>query len=162
MKLIISTLTGCIATFALPVSAGGITNTIMDTTSITVQGAALQMTRVGSGTVNGMTYVGDSATQGQVFNVGTSGSPTENTGFVGPVELYGDVTIQYAGTAGTVGIAGTAMAPDLKQMTYDTDGTSLSQITAVAGSSAPTITIGSDAQGITAVAQRSMSLTVFD
>ncbi len=178
---------------------GGFTSTIKDTGVISVQGAGLQMTRMGSefsasgygagtvtatpttnnagvttteytvtNTTNGAPFSLEGSSraadaQGQAFTVGLAGvssvvnnvttvSPTENTGAASSVNLYGNVTIQYAGTAGT----GTGVTSSL-------NGTTTTGPTVIAGSGAgPVITVGKDAQGVTVLGSREIQLTIFD
>ena len=178
MKALVSSFAACIAAAAaaaLPASAGPFTSTITDSAVISVQGTGIQMTRVGSeyrasgvgidnsaaflttGTPNSYTPISDSGTFQFTESYRAADAKTTdfdvavNTGEVTNFNMYGQATIQYAGTVGT----GTSMSMPISAST-----TGPTQVTATGG--APTITIGATASGITAQAQRSISLTVFD
>ena len=189
MKAIFCALAGVIAASALPVSAGGaFTSTIRDSAVISVQGAGLQMTRLGSefsasgygtGTVSvtpgtgsgvggnnidvGTTEYKTTSTNGTPFSldgssrtadaVNQSFSVGTNTGTAGSVTLYGDVMIQYAGTAGS---GTTATMPLLGTTT-----TGPTSITAAASQTGPVLSIGSGAQGVTAIGTREIELSIF-
>jgi len=190
MKAIHSVFAACITVTALPVSAGPFTSTITDTAVISVQGAGVEMTRLGSSyTTSG---VGVTSTTGVVDNTvpfgtitgdstPTTVTPTSDsgtfqfsesyraadtvdqvvsinaTGEIGATNLYGQATIQYAGTAGSNAAAGTTTSITMPLVSTTTGPTT---VTSTVGG--PVITVASDARGITATAQRAISLTVFD
>lgn len=177
MKAFASIFATCITAAALPVSAGPFTSTITDTAVISVQGAGIQMTRVGSeykasGVGITSTATGGAITSGAATTTFTPTDPTGTfqfsesyraadtkdqavtisaTGEIGTTNLYGEATIQYAGTAGT----GTSITMPLVQST-----TGPTTVTSTVGG--PVITVADGASGVTATAQRSISLTVFD
>jgi hypothetical protein len=182
MKFVVSSFAACIAAAAaaaLPASAGPFTSTITDTAVISVQGTGIQMTRVGSeyrasgvgvvvttpfetdGTHNPYTPTSNTGTfqftesfreaDATTTNLGVA----VNTGEVTDFTMYGQATIQYAGTVGST-LGDTEMKMTLLEST--TGPTSVK----ASGTVGPTIVIASDASGITAQAQRSISLTVFD
>ena len=145
--------------FAIPVSASEITSKIVDSVQLTVQGAAVQSTRIGAsysvsgtnikpatgpsdfGGVGGAgTY--DINTAGQAFSFSESfnaadsvvTSQTAASGTIAAPNLYGNSTTQLGGDAGS--LAGT-----------------------LSGTSVPTVTAGGS--GTTATGQRSIELSVF-
>ena len=145
--------------FAIPVSAAEITSKIVDSVQLTVQGAAVQSTRIGAsygvsgtnikpatgpsdfGGVGGAgTY--DVNTAGQAFTFSESinaadsvvTSQTAASGTIAAPNLYGNSTTQLGGDAGS--LAGT-----------------------LSGTSVPTVTAGGS--GTTATAQRTIELSVF-
>ena len=187
MKAIHTVFAACIAAAAaaaLPASAGPFTSTITDTATISVQGTGIQMTRLGSeyttsgvgvksttdigvaptpnGTITGsatattITPTSDSGTFqfSESFRAADTVNQSQTisaTGEIGTTNLYGQATMQYAGTAGT----GTGITMPLVSTT-----TGPTTVTSTVGG--PVITVAADASGITAQAQRSISLTVFD
>ena len=190
MKAIHSIFAACIAATALPVSAGPFTSTITDTAVISVQGAGVEMTRLGSsyttsgvgvtsttgvaagttpyGTITGSTtpttITPTSDTGTFQFSESYRAADTANqavtisaTGEIAATNLYGEATIQYAGTAGSNAAAGTTTSITMPLVSTTTGPTT---VTSTVGG--PVITVASDASGITATAQRSISLTVFD
>jgi hypothetical protein len=143
--------------FAIPVSAAEITSKIVDSVQLTVQGAAVQSTRIGasygvSGTnikSTGSSFGGvagagtyDINTAGQAFTFSESfnaadsvvTSQTAASGTIAAPNLYGNSTTQLGGDAGS--LAGT-----------------------LSGTSVPTVTAGGS--GTTATAQRTIELSVF-
>lgn len=142
---------------AAPAYAGGITNTITDSVQLTVEGAAVQTTRMGasysvsgsnvSGTLGGAAGAGSGfavVTDGQAFSFdeGFTAADTPvtnqvslgaNTRFDAPV-LYGESVTQIGGEAGTM------------------SGT-------LSNTGVGTVTPGGP--GTTATAQRSVELSVF-
>lgn len=189
MKAIHSVFAACITATALPVSAGPFTSTITDTAVISVQGAGVEMTRLGSsyttsgvgvtsttgvantvpfGTITGdgtpttVTPTSDSGTF--QFSESYRAADTNNqavtisaTGEIAATNLFGQATIQYAGTAGSNAAAGTTTSITMPLVSTTTGPTT---VTSTVGG--PVITVASDASGITATAQRAISLTVFD
>jgi hypothetical protein len=184
MKFVVSTFAACIAAAAaaaLPASAGPFTSTITDTAVISVQGTGIQMTRVGSeyrasgvgidssaaflttGTPNAYTPTSETGTfqftesyrkadtEDQVFTVDV------NTGEVTAFNMYGQATIQYAGTAGS-----NAGDTTTTSITMPLEKTTTGPTTVESTMGGPLIKVANDASGITAQAQRSISLTVFD
>jgi hypothetical protein len=145
--------------FAIPVSASEITSKIVDSVQLTVQGAAVQSTRIGAsysvsgtnikpatgpsdfGGVGGAgTYdvntAGQAFTFSESFNAADSvvTSQTAASGTIAAPNLYGNSTTQLGGDAGS--LAGT-----------------------LSGTSVPTVTAGGS--GTTATAQRTIELSVF-
>ena len=181
MKLYASALAACATAMALPVQAGSFTSTIQDTAVISVQGAGIQMTRVGSeysasgvgvaipqaaySTTAANTYTPTSDTGTFQFSESIRAADTKDqavtigaTGEILATNLYGQATIQYAGTAGT----GTGITMPLVSTTTGPTTISSTTVGTTTGVGGPVITIGNDASGITATAQRAVSLTVFD
>ena len=144
--------------FAIPVSASEITSKIVDSVQLTVQGAAVQSTRIGAsygvsgtnikpasgGSFGGVGGAGtyDVNTAGQAFTFSESinaadsvvTSQTAASGTIATPNLYGNSTTQLGGNAGS--LAGTLST------------------TGVA-----TVTAGGS--GTTATAQRTIELSVF-
>ena len=146
--------------FAIPVSAAEITHKIVDSVQLSVQGAAVQSTRVGAqytvsgtnikvGTANGNTFGGvattgtyDINTAGQAFSFSESAisadavvtTQSAASGTIATPNLYSDSTTQLGGSAGS--LAGTLSATGV-----------------------PTITAGGP--GSTGTAQRTIELSVF-
>lgn len=84
------------------------------------------------------------------------------TGEIGTTNLYGQATMQYAGTAGGNGLASGGNVADRTGITMPLVSTTTGPTTVTSTVGGPVITVASDASGITAQAQRSISLTVFD
>ena len=141
--------------FAIPVSAAEITSKITDSIQLSVQGAAVQSTRIGasysaSGTNIQSTSFGgvggagtyDIDTSGQAFTFSESFNAADtlvtnqswSAGAVASPNLYGDSVTQLAGDIGS--LAGT-----------------------LSGTGVPTITAGGP--GSTGTAQRTIELSVF-
>ena len=141
--------------FITPVSASDITSKITDSVQLSVQGAAVQSTRIGasysaSGTNIQATSFGgvggagtyDINTAGQAFTFSESinaadsvvTSQTAASGTIAAPNLYSNGTTQLGGDKGT--LAGT-----------------------LSGTSVPTVTAGGS--GTTATAQRTIELSVF-
>jgi hypothetical protein len=141
--------------FITPVSASEITSKITDSVQLSVQGAAVQSTRIGAsysasgtniqssafGGVNGAgTYdidaAGQSFTFSESFNDADSivTNQSWSAGAIAAPNLYGNSTTQLAGDKGT--LAGT-----------------------LSGTGVPTVTAGGP--GSTATAQRTIELSVF-
>ena len=141
--------------FAIPVSAAEITSKITDSIQLSVQGAAVQSTRIGasysaSGTNIQSTSFGgvggagtyDIDTSGQAFTFSESFNAADtlvtnqswSAGAVASPNLYGDSVTQLAGDKGS--LAGT-----------------------LSGTGVPTITAGGP--GSTGTAQRTIELSVF-
>jgi hypothetical protein len=143
--------------FAIPVSAAEITSKIVDSVQLTVQGAAVQSTRIGAsysvsgsnisssafgGTAGAGTY--DINTAGQAFSFSVPKtfnaadsvvtSQTAASGTIAAPNLYSNATTQLGGDKGT--LAGT-LSP----------------------TGVPTVTAGGS--GTTATAQRTIELSVF-
>jgi hypothetical protein len=141
--------------FAIPVSAAEITSKITDSVQLSVQGAAVQSTRIGasysvSGTNIQSTSFGGAAgagtydinTAGQAFTFSESytaadtvvTSQTVSSGTIASPNLYSNSTTQLGGDKGT--LAGTLSATGV-----------------------PTVTAGGS--GTTATGQRTIELSVF-
>ncbi len=146
--------------FTTPAFAGEITHKIVDSVQLSVQGAAVQSTRVGAqytvsgtnikvGTANGNTFGGvattgtyDINTAGQAFSFSESAisadavvtTQSAASGTIATPNLYSDSTTQLGGSAGS--LAGTLSATGV-----------------------PTITAGGP--GSTGTAQRTIELSVF-
>jgi hypothetical protein len=145
--------------FAIPVSASEITSKIVDSVQLTVQGAAVQSTRIGAsygvsgtnikpatgssdfgGTAGAGTY--DINTAGQAFSFSESYTAADTivttqsaaSGTIAAPNLYSNATTQLGGDKGT--LAGT-LSP----------------------TGVPTVTAGGS--GTTATAQRTIELSVF-
>jgi hypothetical protein len=185
MKFVVSSFAACIAAAAaaaLPASAGPFTSTITDTAVISVQGTGIQMTRVGSEyrasgvgieiPNNGFNTNGTHNTYKPTSDTGTfqftesfreaDADTTEltvavNTGLVTTFDMYGQATIQYAGTAGSNADTATTTSISMPLVSTTTGPTTVEST-----ASGPVIKVANDASGITAQAQRSISLTVFD
>jgi hypothetical protein len=141
--------------FTTPVFAGEITSKIVDSVQLSVQGAAVQSTRVGgqytvSGTNINVTTLGGVGSAGS-YNINTNGAAfsfSESTitadtvvssqsaanGTIAAPNLYSDSTTQLGGSAGS--LAGT-----------------------LSSTGVPTITAGGP--GSTGTAQRTVELSVF-
>ena len=141
--------------FAIPISAAEITSKIVDSVQLTVQGAAVQSTRIGAsysvsgsnisssafgGTAGAGTYdintAGQAFSFSETFNAADSvvTSQTAASGTIAAPNLYGQSTTQLGGDKGT--LAGT-LSP----------------------TGVPTVTAGGS--GTTATAQRTIELSVF-
>lgn len=141
--------------FVTPVFAGEITSKIIDSVSLTVQGAAVQSERLGASYSASGTNISSSSfggvagagtytinTAGQAFTFSESlreadtavTTQTAASGTIATPNLYGDATTQLGGSAGS--LAGT-----------------------LSGTGVPTVTAGGP--GTTAVGQRSIELSVF-
>jgi hypothetical protein len=141
--------------FAIPVSAAEITSKITDSVQLSVQGAAVQSTRIGasysaSGTNIQATSFGgvggagtyDINTSGQAFTFSESFNAADtpvttqsvSAGVIASPNLYGDSVTQLAGEKGT--LAGT-----------------------LSSTGVPTVTAGGS--GTTATGQRTIELSVF-
>lgn len=141
--------------FVTPVFAGEITSKIIDSVSLTVQGAAVQSERLGASYSVSGTNIQSSAfggvggagtysinTAGQAFTFSESlreadtvvTTQTAASGTIATPNLYGDSTTQLGGDKGT--LAGT-----------------------LSGTGVPSVTAGG--AGTTAVGQRSIELSVF-
>jgi hypothetical protein len=141
--------------FTIPVSASEITSKITDSVQLSVQGAAVQSTRIGAsysvsgtniqstsfgGTAGAGTY--DINTAGQAFSFSESytaadtivTSQTVSSGTIASPNLYSNATTQLGGDKGT--LAGTLSATGV-----------------------PTVTAGGS--GTTATGQRTIELSVF-
>ena len=145
--------------FVTPVFAGEITHKIVDSVQLTVEGAAVQSTRIGAsysvsgtnikpatgpsdfgGVAGAGTY--DVNTAGQAFTFSESYNASDtvvttqsvSTGVIASPNLYGDSVTQVGGDKGT--LAGT-----------------------LSGTGVPSVTAGG--AGTTAIGQRAIELTVF-
>lgn len=179
MKVIFSALAGCIAVAAVPVSAGPFTSTILDSATISVQGNGIQMTRMGSeysasgvgvtgpaaalftGTADSTASSYTAASSDGTFQfseqyraadvVSTAGLGFGTGDVLAGTNIYGQATIQYAGTVGVDTNA---------TMLLKTSTTGPNTVTAT--EVGPSITVDPLARGITAQVTRQISLTVFD
>jgi len=141
--------------FTIPASAAEITNKIVDSVQLNVQGAAVQSNRVGasysaSGTNINVTTLG---------GVGGAGSYNINTN--GQAFSFSEASI----TADTVvttqsAASGTIASPNLySDSTTQLGGSAGSLAGSLSGTGVPTITAGGS--GTTGTAQRTVELSVF-
>jgi hypothetical protein len=190
VKVIFSALAGIIAASALPVSAGGaFTSTIRDSNVISVQGAGLQMTRMGSefsasgygtGTVSVTPGTCSSNCGANDIPLGTTAYTTTSTDGT-PFSLDGSSRAADAvgqsfsvgtntGTATSLNLygevliqyAGTVGADTSMTMPMlGTTTTGPTSITTAAGQTGPSIVLDAAAQGVTAISAREIELSIF-
>jgi hypothetical protein len=94
---------------------------------------------------------------------------TQSTGELTAVNMYGEATIQYAGTAGTIGVEGVPAAGSAAAVAATGTTVSMPLVQSTTGPNSvqastggPSFTIAPDANGIIGIAQRSISLSVWE
>ena len=189
MKLYASALAACATAMALPAYAGGgFTSTIRDSAVISVQGAGLQMTRMGSefsasgygtgtvsvtpGTGTGLTGNGIELGTTEYKTTSTNGTPFSLDGSSRAADAVGQTfsVATNTGTATAVNLygdvmiqyAGTTGAGITTTMPLlGTTTTGPTSITAAATQTGPVISVGSGAQGVTTIGTREIELSIF-
>lgn len=150
-----------------PVSSAEITSRITDSVQLTVEGPAIQSSRIGSSysvsgnnisvsTLGGLT--GGSATSTPTVSAGSYDINTDGQSFsFSETTLIGDTPV----TVQTAQSSGTWAQPNLYgSSTTSAGGTAGSLAGTLSGTGVPTVTAGGP--GTTAVGQRTMGLSVFN
>ena len=149
-----------------PVSSAEVTSRITDSIQLTVDGPAVQSTRIGSSysvsgsniaveTLGGLT--GGSATAAQTISAGSYDIKTDGQAFTfSETSLVGDTPV----TSQTALSSGLVAAPNLySDSITSSGGTAGSLAGTLSGTSIPTITSGG--AGTTGIGQRTIELSVF-
>ena len=151
--------------FTMPAMAGEITSRITDSVQLTVQGTAIDTTRVGSSygvsgtniaveTLGGLT--GGSATAAQTISAGSYDIKTDGQAFnFSESSLIGDTPV----TTQTVATGTIATPNNYSDSLTQTAGVAGTLAGTLSGTSIPTVTAGG--AGTTGVAQRTLELSVF-
>jgi len=150
-----------------PVNAAEITSRITDSVQLTVEGPALQSTRVGSAysvsgsnisvtTLGGLS--GGSATAAASVNAGTYDVSTDGSAFSFSESItVGDTAVT---SQSTIGTGGTVATPNLYgNATQNQGGTAGNLAGTLSATGVPTVTAGGS--GTTAIGQRTIELSVF-
>ena len=152
-----------------PVSAAEITSRITDSVQLTVDGPAIQSTRVGSSysvsgsnisvtTLGGLSVDDATGTSAAPFNTGSYGIDTDGSAFTfSETALHGDTPVT---TQSTLSSGGRIEAPNLYGITTTNNGgTAGSLAGTLSATGVPTVTAGG--AGTTAIGQRTVELSVF-
>ena len=166
MKKVLLTLVGT-TFFVMPVSAAEISNRIVDSVQLTVDGPSIQSTRVGSSyAVSGTNITatnlgglhGGTATAAPTLTLGTYEQTADGqaysfseTGMIGDTPVTSQTTLASGGQVAAPNVYGSST-----QFQGGTAGTLAGTLT-VAG--VPTVTAGGS--GTTAIGQRTVELSVF-
>ena len=150
-----------------PAMSAEITSRITDSVQLTVDGPAIQSTRIGSSysvsgsnigveTLGGLT--GGSATAAQTISAGSYDINTDGQAFTfTEATLIGDTPV----TSQTALSSGLVAAPNLYgDSVTNTGGTAGSLAGTISGTGIPTVTAGG--AGTTAIGQRTVELSVFN
>ena len=150
-----------------PAMSAEITSRITDSVQLTVDGPAIQSTRIGSSysvsgsnisveTLGGLT--GGSATASQTISAGSYDLNTDGQAFTfSEASLIGDTPV----TSQTALSSGLVAAPNLYgDSVTNNGGTAGSLAGTISGTGVPTVTAGG--AGTTAIGQRTVELTVFN
>ena len=150
-----------------PVNAAEITSRITDSVQLTVDGPAIQSTRVGSTysvsgsnisvtTLGGLT--GGSSTAAATVSAGDYGIDTDGSAFsFSESTTIGDTPVT---SQSTIGTGGTVATPNLYgNTTQNQGGTAGNLAGTLSATSVPTVTAGGS--GTTAIGQRTIELSVF-
>ena len=150
-----------------PAMSAEITSRITDSVQLTVDGPAIQSTRIGSSysvsgsnigveTLGGLT--GGSATAAQTISAGSYDINTDGQAFTfTEATLIGDTPV----TSQTTLSGGLVAAPNLySDSVTNTGGTAGSLAGTISGTGIPTVTAGG--AGTTAIGQRTVELSVFN
>jgi hypothetical protein len=142
--------------FAIPVSASEITSKIVDSVQLTVQGAAVQSTRIGAS-------YGVSGTNIQIYSSdfgGTAGAGTYDKYGRSSIHIQREFNAADSVVTSQSAASGTIAAPNLySNSTTQLGGDAGSLAGTLSGTSVPTVTAGGS--GTTATAQRTIELSVF-
>ena len=150
----------------MPALAGGYANAVTDTVNLQVQGAAVQMERIGStysASGSGVTFTPAAGTAGSATApylpaAGTFTQTTAGNAFNFSESITVGDTVGTAVSAPAAGVIGSPANYGIYTTQFAGDKGSLAGSLSTSG--VPTITAGGP--GTTATAQRSVSLTVFD
>ena len=151
---------------ATPAMSAEITSRITDSVQLTVDGPAVQSTRIGSSysvsgsniaveTLGGLT--GGSATAAQTISAGSYDIKTDGQAFnFTETSLVGDTPV----TSQTALSGGLVAAPNLYSDSVTSSGGTAGNLAGtISGTSGPTVTAGG--AGTTAIGQRTIELSVF-